>query len=175
MTIDELEQKDSSFNSSIFISKANNMVKKLYNAVTLDELDTVDHFASDEVFNKFKEELATSKEKKEKLIYNQVNINTEINDIEETDDQYRINCSVYCKYYKYYLSEEGEFLHGNQDKRDEIIKQAVFCKKKTAKRDVVDHCSGCGFSLNINDNGKCPNCGRIFDLENFDYYLDKFE
>ena len=170
MTIRELEKRDSGFNSNIFISKANNMIKKLYNAVTLDELDTVDHFASDEVFNKFKKELEMAKASNRKLTYNQVNISTEIKDIEEVDGMFKITCSVRCKYYKSYgISIE------DMDSRTEVYKKAIFCKRIGAERGEVARCSGCGMSLNINESGKCPNCGRIYELENYDYYLDYFE
>ncbi len=175
MTVEELVKKDSSFNSSIFISKANNMIKKLYNSVTLDELDTVDHFASDNVFNMFKSELEEAKANNEKLVYDQVNVSAEISNIVEEDGMFKITCSVLCKYCRYYTTPEGDYLHGNNDSRTEVTKQAVFCKKVGAKPGLVARCLGCGASLNVNDNGKCPNCGRIYDLEEFDYYLDSFE
>lgn len=174
MTIEELKLKDNDFNEEIFISKANNMIKKLYNATTLDELDTVDHFASDRVFESFKSELENAKKNGEKLVYEQVNVSTEIKDIEEKKGLYMISCLVTCKYYKYYNSFDGEFLHGDSDERVEVLKNAVFCKKVCAEEAIVDRCLGCGFALNANSNGKCPNCGRIYDLEEFDYYLDSF-
>ena len=172
MTIRELEKRDSSFNSNIFISKANNMIKKLYNAVTLDGLDTVDHFASDEVFNKFKDELEMAKASNKKLAYNQVNISTEIKDIEEVDGMFKIICSVRCKYYKNCGSSVEEMTLG--DSRTEVYKKAIFCKKIGAEQEEITRCLGCGASLNINASGKCPNCGRIYELENHDYYLDYF-
>lgn len=175
MTVEELSKKDNGFNSSIFISRANNMIKKLYNAVTLDELDTVDHFASDRVFNSFKEELDEAKAKNEMLIYDQVNVQTEIENIEEEKDLYKVSCLVHCKFCKYYLSANGDLLRGNQDTRIEVMKKAVFCKKIGTNREVVSRCLGCGMPLNINDNGKCQNCGRVYDLEEFDYYLDSYE
>ena len=175
MTIEELTKKDTNFNSTVFISKANNMIKKLYNSVTLDELDTVDHFASDKVFNVFKSELEEAKNNNEVLIYDQVNIQTDINNVVEEDGLYKIICSVYCKFCKYYLDSNGKLLRGDKDNRIEIEKTAIFCKRVDAKEDIVARCLGCGTPLNINDNGKCPNCGRIFDLELFGYYLDSFE
>ena len=91
MTVEELCKIDNSFNSSMFISRANNMTKKLYNSTTLDELDTVDHFASDEVFNKFKKKLEIAKNNNVKLIYDQVNVSTEIKDISMTEEAINIS------------------------------------------------------------------------------------
>ncbi len=175
MTIEELVQKDSSFNSSIFISKANNMVKKLYNATTLDELDSVDHFASDEVFNKFKDKLNKAKARNLRLIFDQVNVNTEIKNITEVSNNYVISTLVTCKYYKYYLDSNGNIVEGNDDTRSTVIHQVDFVKRIGNSLPEVVRCLGCGTSLNINEDGKCPNCGRIFDLEEFDYYIDMFE
>ena len=56
MTIKELVQKDKTFNSEIFISKANNMIKKIYTAITNNELEKIDHFISDKVYNALKKQ-----------------------------------------------------------------------------------------------------------------------
>ncbi len=61
MTIDELMEKDKDFTSSSFISKANNKIKKIYNAITLNQLDTINHFLSDRVFNDIQKEQIEAK------------------------------------------------------------------------------------------------------------------
>ena len=175
MTIAELVQKDNSFNSSIFISKANNMIKKLYNSTTLDELDNVDHFASDEVFNKFKRKLDDAKSKNLKLVYEQVNVDTNIRDIREENNNYIIYCLVTCKFYKYCLDANGNVVSGDNSSRSTIIHKVEFIKRVGAKNEEVSRCLGCGTPLDINNSGKCPNCGRVFDLEEYDYYINKFE
>lgn len=174
MTIEELVEKDSSFNSSIFISKANNMIKKLYNAITLEELDTINYFASDEVFNSFKKKVEEAKANHEVLTYEQVSVSTEIKSIDEVNGYYKISCNAYCKYYETYYSENGKYLYGDKDAPREVIHQAIFSKKIGTGLENVVRCVGCGMSLNVNESRKCPNCGRIFEAEDFDYYLELY-
>ena len=52
MTVEELENIDKDFNATLFVSYANNVIKKLFNSITLNRLDDVDHFYSDSVFYK---------------------------------------------------------------------------------------------------------------------------
>ena len=174
MTVEELCKMDNSFNSSMFISRANNMIKKLYNSTTLDELDMVDHFASDDVFNKFKKKLEVAKNNNEKLIYDQVNVSTEIKDISITEEAINISCNATCSYCEYYLDSNGKIVFGSNTERKSVIHPVVFKKKLGARRDDALRCLGCGTTFNINENGICPNCGRVFDLEEYDYYLYMF-
>ena len=174
MTVEELCKIDNSFNSSMFISRANNMIKKLYNSTTLDELDTVDHFASDEVFNKFKKKLEIAKNNNMKLIYDQVNVSTEIKDISMTEEAINISCNSTCSYCEYYIDNNGKIVSGSNTERKRVIHQVVFQKKFGARRTEVLRCLGCGTTFNFNENGICPTCGRVFDLEEYDYYLYMF-
>lgn len=172
MTLDELVKRDSSFNSSTFISKVNNMVKKLYNATTLNELDTVDHFASDKVLNSFQNEISIANNNNERVIFDQVNVNSEVKDVSEYDNNYMIRCLVTVQYFKYYIDNNGKFTHGNQDIKSKVIRTAILKKPVGSSLGMVNRCLGCGTTLNVNDNGKCPSCGRIFDLEEFDFYIE---
>ena len=40
---------------------------------------------------------------------------------------------------------------------------------------VTNRCYGCGTTFDINQSGICPVCGRVYDLEEIDYYIDEFE
>ena len=174
MTLDELVKRDSSFNSSTFISKVNNMVKKLYNATTLNELETVDHLVSDKVLKSFQDEIDKANSINEKVIFDQVNVNSEIRDISVIDDFYMIRCTVTVQYFKYYIDNNGNYTQGNQSTKTRVIRNAILKKPVGSSLGIVNRCLGCGTTLNINDNGKCPSCGRIFDLEEFDFYIEDF-
>ncbi len=175
MTIEELTKKDNNFNSSIFVSKANNMVKKLYNAVTLDEIDEVSHFANKEIINKFKNMIDSAKANGERLIFDQVNVSTEIKDIDVSIDYYQIACLVTCRYCKYNLDSNGKIVSGSNTDRSTVIHKVLFQKKIINSNNGVYRCLGCGTSIDVNNNGICPNCGRVFDLDEFDYYIESFE
>ena len=171
MTVEELVNKDNSFNSSIFISKVNNMVKKLYNATTLDELDTVDHFVSDKVLSLFQKEIDNAKTVNSKVIFDQVNVNSEIIDVSILDNYYLINCKVTVSYYKYYMDENGNY-NNNSNNKNKVIRNVLLKKPIGSSLGIINKCLGCGTTLDINDNGKCPSCGRIFDLEKYDFYIE---
>ena len=83
-----------------------------------------------------------------------------------------IRCLVTVQYFKYYIDNNGKFTHGNQDIKSKVIRTAILKKPVGSSLGMVNRCLGCGTTLNVNDNGKCPSCGRIFDLEEFDFYIE---
>ena len=54
MSIDEFIQIDKSFNEAMFLTKIDNVFVKLLTAAMLDEMDSVKHFISDDVYNIYK-------------------------------------------------------------------------------------------------------------------------
>ena len=48
MEIKELVEKDKSFDEETFLTKINNKNKKIYNSITLNELENVKHFMTEE-------------------------------------------------------------------------------------------------------------------------------
>ena len=176
MTIDDLKQKDSTFQSSLFLSKANSRMKKIFNAITLNELDSVHHFMSENVFLKFQKEMNDAKNEGLRLIYEEVNIQSDISNIEEIDQSFLIHVFMECKYLKYYLSlDSGNVVKGNNQNRSSCIYHVVFKKKMGTSLGEVARCLGCGSPIPINENGKCPHCGRIFDLDQFDYIIESIQ
>lgn len=174
MTVEELVKIDSNFNSALFISKANNMIKKVYNAVTLQELPKVDHFISDEVYSRFFQEMEYASSNGCHLFYDEVNVDSVIRDIQMIDDTYVISVNATCKYLKYCLDVQGNFVSGSDKNRITVVHQVIFKKKKNNTDMTTNRCRGCGFTYNIQDNGICPSCGRVYDLEEIDYYIDQF-
>lgn len=176
MTLEELREKDQDFNASLFISKVNNMLKKIYNAITLNELDTVKHFLSESAFQKIQKKNDDVVQKGNHLIYEEVNVSSGIRNIDEDEDYYRIEVYATIKYLEYIKSNDGRIVSGNDLDRVTTNKRVLLRKiKKTIDKKNYYRCLGCGATLDINDNGKCSHCGRIFDLEEFDYIIDSIE
>lgn len=172
MSLDELFYKDPEFDSEEFIERANLMVKKVLNAVTLNELEKVRHFMSEELYQKLQLEINQTISNGRRLVYDEVNVNCKLAGAKEDDDYYYVNVSCSCKYLKYYLSlSTGTLVEGSDKDRIYTSMKILFQRKKGTIRGDVARCLGCGVTLNINDNGKCPNCGRIYDLDEFDYII----
>ena len=176
MTLEELREKDQDFNASLFIGKVNNMLKKIYNAITLNELDTVKHFLSESAFQKIQEKNDEVIQKGNHLNYEEVNVNSVIRNVDDGDDYYRIEVYATIKYLQYVKSNDGKIISGNDENRVTTNRRVLLTKlKNTNDKKGFYRCLGCGATLDINDNGKCSHCGRIFNLEEFDYIIDSIE
>ena len=172
MSIDDLFYKDPKFNSEEFISRANLMVKKILNSITLNELEKVRHFMSDELYQKYQNEINHNISLGRRVIYDEINVNCQLAGGREDDEYYYVNVSCTCKYLKYALSlASGTLVDGSDNQRLVTAMKILFRRKKGSSREDVARCLGCGVTLNINDNGKCPNCGRVYDLADFDYII----
>ena len=175
MTVKEFVKIDKSFNNAVFIAKANYMIQRIYNAVTFDCFDEVNSFIGDKAYEKLVHRFLKIKKKDGKLVYDQIDVNTEIRDIEIVDDEYVIYAIAECSFFKYYLSDEGIIVSGDNHNKINVIHLVTFKKKIDLLDNVVNRCFGCGRSYNINDSSTCPYCGRASDLEDFDYYIFSFD
>ena len=176
MTVQELILKDKSFNSEIFIVKANDMIKRVYNALALDELDKINHFISDRVYKKLETQLNSVKANDCQLVYDDLITNVTITDIRMDLDSYRIITSVRVNCLRYIKSKkDGSVVGGNVNSRSSLTNEVVFKRKKNVEERVTNRCYGCGTTFDINQSGICPVCGRVYDLEEIDYYIDEFE
>ena len=176
MNVKELVQKDKTFSSELFISRANNMVKRLYNAITLNELEHVDHFISDNVYNEIENQIKKAESNNCHLVYEEISVNTSIYDIKEVLNAYKIYTDVEIKCIRYMKdNSSGAIVGGNPNSRINISKMVTFKKKLNNNELVTNRCRGCGKSFDINYSGVCPICGRIYDLEEIDYYIDELK
>ena len=176
MTISDLEKKDKNFSEDVFISKANSRLKKIYNAITLNEVNSVKHFMSDDLFSKIENMIDELKKENKTIVYDEVNISSSIDSINEDKNNFYIKFTFITKFLKYFMSSDtNEFESGDMDNREIINQSIVFFKKKDAKDLDVVSCFGCGANFNINANGICPHCGRVYDLYEFDYIIKDME
>ena len=57
--------------------------------------------------------------------------------------------------------------------RVEKFVKLIFTKVKNAKKlGVARACQGCGANLDLNFDGRCPYCGAIFNLQEYDWILE---
>ena len=175
MTVEEFQKLRHDFSESRFLSSANHMIKRMFNAVTLNQFDQIQHFMSDSVYQKFMDMKSSAEENHTKLVFNQVNVHCVIHDIMVQSEYDEISVRATCKYCKYFTSLDGTIVKGNSTNRIEREYLVVFQKPVNGHRGIVDRCLGCGRSLAVNESGVCPDCGRVYDLELFDYIIKKFD
>lgn len=174
MTVEELKEKDRDFNSSVFISKVNIAVKKIYYAVSLNQLDMCDCFVSDRVLETLKEKIKKAYDIGLRINYNDVNVETEIREISIVDNCYQIDVMCDIKRIKYYTYlNDNSVAKGDPNYSMSVFHRFALRKRIDAQNSRVYSCFGCGANINHNDSGICEHCGRIFDLDKFDYTIEE--
>ena len=173
MTIQDLIAKDSNFNTSLFVSKANNLLNIIYNCISLGDVERIKPFVSNDVYLELKNKVDQASARGEKINYEEVNVSCEIKDVVENSTGVEIVVNATTKYLKYYTSIiDGHFLRGNTDNRTKVINVVIF-QKDTNTNEKTYNCLGCGAPINIYNDIKCSSCGRLFDFSDFDYIIKK--
>ena len=176
--LDELIKLDSTFTESNFKSKVDNIFVMLHTSLMTDDLKKVDHFISDEVYNKFEKELQTLNSKGQRQMFDELNIvSTQIVNVEITNDKYVIKVKLVSKYLDYIIDKEtGKFVSGNNNNRVERINNLTFEKNRDSKKQGnVRICPTCGNSMDINKSGFCEYCHNIYNQEKYDWVLTGIE
>lgn len=172
--INELIKYDSNFNEGSFKSYIANVFVKLFTAVMLDELDTVKHFLSDDVYSQYKSKIDDLNSRGVRQMYDELNVkDSNIIDVAITGDEFVVTVILTSRYMDYIVDKNnGDFISGNNQSRIEKNYKLVFTKKRTfLQQGVVRKCPGCGASISVNTSGKCEYCGTIYNLDKYDYIL----
>lgn len=172
--MNELIALDKDFNEAMFKTKVDNVFVKLLTSVMLDELDNVKHFINDSVYNKYKEYIDKLNSHNHRQMYDELNVkSTEIRNVEITDDKFIITVNLISRYMDYLIDKNtGDFVSGENTRRIEKNYTLVFEKyRDTSKQKMARTCPGCGNNIDVNNSGKCNYCGRIYDLDKYDYIL----
>lgn len=160
------------------ITKVNNIFVKLLTAVMKGNLEEVDHFINDDVYKKYNDYIKSLDDKNQRQMYDELNAKfTYINDKKIVDDKELVDVTLVARYMDYILDKDtGDLISGDNTKRIQVKYNIILEKKLNAKDiKVVQTCPGCGASVDVNKSGKCEYCGRIFDLENYDYIVTSIE
>ena len=174
MSIDEFIQIDKSFNEAMFLTKIDNVFVKLLTAAMLDEMDSVKHFISDDVYNIYKSKVDSLNAVGHRQMYDELNVkNSRISNIEVNENNYIITVNLQARYMDYILDlESGNKVSGNDSSRIEVGYTLKFVKDASAlTQGMVRRCPGCGSPMDINNDGKCSYCGGIYNLQDYDWIL----
>lgn len=172
--INELIKLDENFNEASFKSYIANVFVKLLTSVMLDELDTVKHFLSDNVYNEYKEKTNNLNKQNLRQMYDELNVKDSIiSNIQITDDNFIITVNLTSRYMDYLIDKDtSKLVRGNNTSRIEKEYILTFTKKRNfLQQNAVRKCPGCGASIDVNNNGKCSYCDTLYNLEKYDYIL----
>jgi hypothetical protein len=155
--------------SEHFKSYISNVYTQVTRAIVFKELEKIDHFVNDEVYNYLTANVdRLAKNHPLSHYFDMTIIKIELLELKEFDNYDQLILYITVGYGK----------STNDDKPYPIIKfnQLTFERKKD--RDIqpeARYCPGCGANIDVNRNGKCEYCGGIYNLEDMDWVLIKFE
>ncbi len=174
---EELLKVDPSFSESMFKTKVDNTFIMLFTSVMMKEMDNVKHMLSEDVFNKYNSYVNELTMNEETQMYDMLNVaETEITNVEITDELIKIRVSLLSKAYDYVMDKNGHIIKGQDQRREEIRYYLTFTKKVNFKNHKdVRKCPGCGASIDANLSGKCEYCDTIYNAVDYDYILAEIE
>jgi len=169
----QIEKFDSSLNDETFKSKVNNIFVLLLSSVMNKDIERVDHFISDDVFNKYKVMIEYLKDKNYIQMYEQLNVkSTEIKNIEKLEDKIVVTVHLVSRALEYIMDSEKNIVTGNDNTR--LEKEYILTLEKSInvkKQSIARKCPSCGANMDVNYSGECQYCGTIYNNEDFDYIL----
>ena len=176
--LENLLKHDQDFSESKFKSKVENTFVQIKLSIVTGKIDKIDHFVNDEVYDKLKEIVQENINNNRIQIYDELNVaEVQILNIEELDDCFNIQVRVHSKALDYFIDKNTKkYLSGNNTSRTDRYTEITFTKAKDAKSFKVNRkCPSCGANIDVNSNGKCSYCHRIFNLEKYDWIITKME
>jgi hypothetical protein len=154
-------------------SKFSNIFIMLLYSISTNDLDRVKHFLTQEMIDKYQKVIDTNINRKETVLFDELNVKTiSITGKEIKDDYEYVYVDLTSRFMNYYLDDDGNYLRGNNKRRDENNHRLVFRKKVGTSSNVVVKCPGCGANIDANFSGKCEYCGMTYSAENYDYQLE---
>lgn len=175
--MNEILKYDSEFTESKFITYVNNIFIQVHLAIVTKELENIKHFVSDNLYNKLIQKVNILNEQNLTQMYDEINVaQTDILSYQIDNDIMIIEVNIVSRYLDYLMDSNGNYKSGNMDARVQKNNHLVFTKKINFKQSqTVNRCHGCGASIDVNLNGKCPYCGTIYNLEDKNWILSSLE
>lgn len=178
MTIEELKKLDSTFSESMFLTKVDHIFIQLFTSIMLNELETVKHFITDDIYNRYKVMVDSFAEHNKRQMYDELNVkSSKIISIDEKDNKYFINVYLEARYMDYILDlNSGEKISGYDDHRIQVDYILEFVRNiNVLSQGMVRKCPGCGANIDVNSSGKCEYCGAIYNQSDYDWVLNSIK
>ena len=173
--MNELMKLDNTFRESVFLGKVNNIYVMLCTSMMTNHLERVKHFLSDNLYDLKVQELEELNRQNIIKMYDELNVNASIIDVEITDEKFIIKVSMHTKYLSYNIDKDTKkFISGNKDYRIQDNKTLIFTKRRDFKTlGMVRQCPFCGASMDLNNTGFCKFCHKTFDMKEYDWILEE--
>ena len=178
MTLGEYKSIDSTFNESMFLTKANNIFVKLFTAIMTEKLEEVDHFVGDDVFAFAQSKMNYAKNQGCRQMYDELNVkDSQIMNVEVKQDVYEIKVFLQSRYMDYIINlNDGNVMSGDDTRRIKVDYNLTFTKKIDAmEQGITRKCPTCRAPLSVNTSGVCEYCGSVYNQEDYDWVLTKLE
>ena len=174
---EKIIEYDKNFDESVFLSRIDHIFIMILSAITCNDIRSVKHYLSDEVFNKFDLLVQEYKSKGYNRIFDESNIkNSYINDVNVDEEKINITCTIETRYMDYFIDNNGKYISGINNHRIEKTNKVVFSKRLDANELLsARRCPNCGKTLDINDSGICPYCNGVFNMEKYDYIVTEMD
>ena len=175
ISVMELQQADSTFTESSFISKVDNIFIMLYSGIMFGNLERIKHKLSDNMLNYYQGIINNLNSQNLRQMYDELNVkSTTITGIYRDSEKYTIEVLLVSRYMDYLVDKTtNKFVSGNNSYRVEKNNYLIFTKKLNAKIEgETRKCPGCNSNIDSNSTGKCPYCGTFYDTANYDWILE---
>ncbi len=172
--MNELINLDPTFTESSFKTKVDNIFVMLHVSLMTDNLKRVDHFISDNVYEKFNSRLNTLNSNNEREMFDELNVkSTDIINVEVMENKFVITVRIISRYMNYIVDKTtNNYKRGNNTSRIEKENILIFEKKRNAKKEgVVRFCPNCGHPMDVNKSGFCEFCNSTYNQEDYDWVL----
>lgn len=160
-------------NEENFKSKVNNIFVLLLSSVMNKNINRVDHFISNEVYNKYQEIINNLKAKNYIQMYEQLNVySNTIDKIEIKDDKTIVTVHLVSRALEYIMDLDRNIISGNDKTRINKEYKLTLEKINDSKLQAVARkCPSCGANMDVNYSGECQYCGTIYNNEDYDWIL----
>lgn len=174
---DEIVKYDAYYNEAMFLSKVDHIFIMILDAIMDNDMSSVKHYLSDDIYQKYESLVNEYKEKGLTRLFDQMNVkSTDINRYDVNDNKLNIYVTIHARHMDYFIDENGNYVSGVNTHRIEKDYHITFTKKLDAKElKEARRCPSCGNTLDINDTGVCPYCKSTIDMSIYDYIITKID
>ena len=175
--MNEIIKYDKDFDESVFLTKADHIFIMILDAIMDNDMSSVKHYLTDEIYNRYVEMVNEYIEKGYTRLFDEMNVkSTEITGVNFENDKINIIVNLVSRYMDYFVDDNGDYVSGINTHRIEKSHTIIFSKNLDAKKlNEARRCPSCGNSLNINNTGVCPYCNQTIDMSKYDYIITQID